>query len=274
MMLKTLDALWHGQLKQPYRLAKTYDHGTGTAVVLLHGLGRSGKVWQIVTKLLAANSDKCRVVVFDLLGFGASPKPDRLQYTVDDQAAAVIHQLAKLRWSKPVILVGHSMGSLVAVRVARLRPDLVLHVVLYEMPLYEGLPEKWRYKARINVYFRFYEWVTRQNPSFSDVKKRLHERIATRVVGTDITADTWEPFIRSLKNTIMIQTAASDLPKLPMPADIIYGSRDMLVIRGKVREVLGLDSSLVTLHTIRESHVISPQASKFIVDRITTVLNK
>ncbi len=69
----------------------------------------------------------------------------------------------------------------------------------------------------------------------------------------------------------MQQTASQDLPTLQMPVDIIYGSRDMLVIRGKVVETLGLNSDLVTTHTIRERHILSKQASLFIVERIVNV---
>ncbi len=271
-MQKWFDKVWHGKLKRPYRLASTYDVGQGPGVVLLHGLGRSGRVWQKVTELLEADELSCRVVVYDLLGFGASPKPDRIDYTVDDQAQAVIARLEKLHGSKPVAIVGHSMGCLVAVRVAKLRPDLVRHLVLYEMPLYDGLPQKWRYQARINAYFRLYEWISRQNPTFDAAKQRYQQRITAKVVGADLTASSWQPYVKSLKNTIMKQTAAQDLPTLPMPADIIYGSRDMLVIRGKVQQTLGLDSKLVTLHTIKERHVISPAASTFIVSRIKVAM--
>ncbi|MBC7707597.1 alpha/beta hydrolase [Polaromonas sp.] len=272
MMQKWFDEFWHGRLGRPYPLAKTYDTGNGPAVVLLHGLGRSGVVWQEVTRLLAADRVSCRAVVYDLLGFGASPKPTRINYTVDDQALAVIAQISKLRGSKPVILVGHSMGCLVSVRVAKLRPDLVRHLVLYEMPMYEGLPEKWRYRTRINLYFRLYDWISRQNPSFDELNKRFKDKISDKIVGAELTTDTWQPFVKSLKNTIMTQSADEDLPTLTTPADIIYGSRDLLVIRGKVHEALGLDSKLVTLHTIKERHVISLQASRFIVDRVVNAL--
>lgn len=272
-MQRWIDSFWHGQLKQPYDLAKTYDSGSGSAIVMLHGIGRSAEVWRHLTRLLKVREVKCRVVAYDLLGFGRSPKPDRINYTVDDQATAVIASLKRLpKSAKPIIIVGHSMGCLVAVRVAKRRPDLVRHLVLYEMPIYEGLPEKWRYQARINIYFRFYEWVIRQNPSFEEASQKFKERIAGKVAGSELTRETWQPFIKSLQNTIMKQTAAQDLPTLTMPADIIYGSRDLLVIRGKVHEVLGLDSKLVTFHTIKERHVLSPSASKFIAERIKYAL--
>lgn len=273
-MTEFFDRFWHGRLRQPYQLAKTHDFGTGQGIVLLHGIGRSGQVWQEVTKLLESNKVACRVISYDLLGFGSSPKPASIKYDVDDHAKAVINQINKLKGSKPVVLVGHSMGSLVAVRVAKLRPDLVKHLVLYEMPLYKGLPTSWHYRTRINLYFRLYDWITKQNPSFEDVQKRLSERLTTKIVGTDITADTWQPFIKSLKNTIMSQTADEDLPTLNVPADIIYGSRDMLVIKGKVIDTLGLNSDLVTTHTIRERHIISKRSSAFIVGRIISAINR
>ena len=268
MMQNWFNTLWYVRLKRPYILAKNYDQGSGPGIVLLHGIGRTGNVWKRVTELLQVGAPGSRVVAFDLLGFGNSPKPDHLQYDIDDHAAAVIASIKKARIQKPVVLVGHSMGSLVAVRVARLQPDLVRHLVLYEMPLYEGLPKKWHYKTRINTYFKLYNWIARQNPTFDEVENQVKQRLTQRIVGADLNKESWQPYIKSLKNTIMDQTADEDLPLLSMPADIIYGSRDLFVIRGKVQQSLGLDSKLVTLHTIKERHVISEQASSFIVERI------
>ena len=267
-----IDELWHRRLKQPYRLAKTHDQGTGSGVVLLHGIGRSGQVWQAVCDLMTDNSPPCRVIAYDLLGFGRSPKPQWMSYSVDDHANAVITEIKRLHGSLPVVLVGHSMGCLVAVRVASLRPDLVKHLVLYEMPLYEGLPDKWRYKARINTYYQFYDWIIKQNPTFDDTDKRFKQRIMTRIVGSELTRESWRPFVKSLKNTIMVQSTAHDLPLLTMPADIIYGNRDMFVIKGTVQKTLGLDSKMVTLHTISERHVLSLQASNFVSLRVKAAL--
>ena len=271
-MQKWLSDIWHRRFKRPYQLAKNYDHGSGVGVVLLHGIGRTGKVWQRVTQQLQTQTPQARVIAFDLLGFGASPKPDQLAYTVDDHAAAVIASLRQSKIQTPVVLVGHSMGCLVAVRVARLRPDLVKHLVLFEMPLYEGLPTKWHYRTRINAYFKLYDWIARQNPTFDEVESQVTQRLTRRIVGADLNKESWQPYIKSLKNTIMDQTADEDLPLLLMPADIIYGSRDLFVIRGKVQQTLGLDSKLVTLHTIKERHTISEQASSFIVKRIVQTL--
>lgn len=264
------EQFWHKQLGRPYALHKPVDAGRGQTVVLLHGIGRSSTVWQPLVSRLQKHP--YRVVTFDLLGFGNSPKPDWLQYDIDDHAKAVIASIERLRGAKPVVLVGHSLGSLVALRVGRLRPDLVRHLVLYEMPLYEGLPEKRRYTARLAVYRTFYEWAIKQQPTFGQAKKRFSERVALRVVGSELTPETWQPFIKSLEHSILKQTAANDIKNIKQAADVIYGSRDMFVIRGKVATIFGSDVTNITAHTIKARHAISPQAAKFLAERIDAAL--
>jgi pimeloyl-ACP methyl ester carboxylesterase len=249
-------------------LARTIDEGQGAPIVLLHGIGRTGRVWRHVVELLRSSPYPCRVVAFDLLGFGASPKPDWVAYGVDDHAQAVIASLERLKAGEPMVLVGHSMGCLVAVRVARLRPDLVRNLILFEMPLYEGLPEKRRYRLRLNLYFRFYQRLMRYEPTFNPENARLAERLANRIVGFQVAADSWQPFVKSLQNTIMTQSAADDIKHLSMPMEVIYGTLDMLVIRGQPQQIFGVDSDSITAHTIRARHSISMKSSRFLVERV------
>lgn len=271
MMSRLLDWLWHRGLNRPYLLSRTVDEGQGDLVVLLHGIGRTGQVWRRVIKLLEPL--QVRVVAFDLLGFGDSPKPDWPDYDSDDHARSVIASLEKLKsGGGPAVLVGHSMGCLVAVRVARLRPDLVRHLVLYEMPLYKGLPEKWRYRLRLNLYARLYRRITLYRPAFDAETAKLTERLARRVIGFEVQPDTWQPFVKSLEHTIMNQTAADDIKQLDMPMDAIYGTYDMFVIRGRRQQIFGQDMANVTAHTIRERHTISQRASRFIVERVAAAL--
>lgn len=266
-----LDRFWHRFLRRPYRLAKRTDTGNGHPVVLLHGIGRSAEVWQpLATRL---QDEPFRLVAFDLLGFGDSPKPIWPSYNIDTHAQAVIANIKNQHFDQPVLLVGHSLGALVALRVARLRPDLVKHAILYEMPLYDGLPEKRRYKARLRIYFAFYQWALKQEPTFGEAKKRFSERLATKVVGVELTPETWQPFIKTLENSIMTQTAASDIRVLRMPAEVIYGSRDMVVIRGKVASIFGSDAPNITAHTIKARHRITKVTANFLAERLEAAAN-
>jgi pimeloyl-ACP methyl ester carboxylesterase len=261
-----LDDFWHRKLGRPYRLKRTIDGGAGTPVVLLHGIGRSGLVWHNVVE--GMKDKPYRVVAFDLLGFGGSPKPDWPEYNVDDHAGAVIASLEKLRLGQPAVLVGHSMGALVAARVARLRPDIVRHLVLYEMPLYEGLPNKRSYRLRLNLYYRIARKIIDYKPVFNAANVRRVQKTARKIAGFGLTEASWQPFVKSLQNTIMKQTAADDIKNLKMPMDVIYGRLDMLVIRGKPELIFGKDNTNITAHTIRARHEITVSASRFLIERI------
>ena len=59
-----------------------------------------------------------------------------------------------------------------------------------------------------------------------------------------------------------------------MPADVIYGSRDMIVIRGKVKAIFGEDNPLLTGHTIRARHRITKQTARFVAERLHTAVNE
>lgn len=106
-------------------LASDGRSGTDPVFLLVHGLGGRWEHWSENVPELAEHG---RVVAIDLPGFGRSGKP-RSGYSVDgfaDVVAGLVRQLGL----PPVVVVGHSLGGLVAVRVAHRHPDLVDRVVL------------------------------------------------------------------------------------------------------------------------------------------------
>jgi pimeloyl-ACP methyl ester carboxylesterase len=100
--------------------------GNGRVVVLLHGRNFPSSYWAPVIKTL--NDAGYRVVVPDQIGFGKSSKPyGELHF--DTLARNTIALLDHLQIPKADI-VAHSMGGMVAVRIARAYPDRVNHLVL------------------------------------------------------------------------------------------------------------------------------------------------
>ncbi|MFH8336557.1 alpha/beta fold hydrolase [Streptomyces sp. AM6-12] len=91
-----------------------------TALVLLHGAGRGGRAWRCQP---AALSDDVHVVAPDLPGFGGTPGPFGLPAAVESMAEIA-------RGLRPVHLCGHSIGAIVAARVAAENPDLVARLIL------------------------------------------------------------------------------------------------------------------------------------------------
>ena len=101
------------------------DIGSGPAILLVHGLGGS---WQWWLKNLPDLATHARVIAVDLAGFGDSELT-----TSDDPYAGQITMLTGLLdvlGIQDTIVVGHSMGGLVAVKLAAEYPDRVRGLLL------------------------------------------------------------------------------------------------------------------------------------------------
>lgn len=96
--------------------------GEGASVVLLHGGLWDARMWDDQFEPLA---ERCRVVRYDLRGYGRSDRPEAKYSHSDDLEALLIH-LDIPR----AALVGHSMGAAVAVDFALEYPDRVDALVL------------------------------------------------------------------------------------------------------------------------------------------------
>lgn len=99
--------------------------GSGPPLVLVHGLGGAASNFLRIAPALAARR---RVVVPDLPGHGRSA-PLAEAASLDPFAEAVL-AAAEAEAAVPAPWVGHSLGGLVALRAAVLRPDAVTGVVL------------------------------------------------------------------------------------------------------------------------------------------------
>lgn len=95
-------------------------------VLLLHGKNFNGYYWKDVIAGLKAKG--FRVIVPDQLGWGKSDKPN-LHYSFHLLAANTKALLDSLKITK-VIVVGHSMGGMLASRFALLYPKMVEKLVL------------------------------------------------------------------------------------------------------------------------------------------------
>lgn len=103
------------------------DRGTGTPVVLLHGWSLSHEVWAPQVELLSAVGH--RVVAIDLRGHGGSVCASDSDYGLPRLTDDVLAVLDTLELEQAVI-VGWSLGGLVALRLAAIAPERSLRVVL------------------------------------------------------------------------------------------------------------------------------------------------
>jgi pimeloyl-ACP methyl ester carboxylesterase len=102
-------------------------------LVLIHGLAGSIRQWDSLVPRLAR---RYRVIRIDLLGHGGSDKP-REGYAPEAQARRIGGLLDKRRIRR-VLVVGHSLGGMIAVALAERRPHLVRGLVTIGTPARSG----------------------------------------------------------------------------------------------------------------------------------------
>ena len=117
-------------LDLPWGRLNVWRSGAGPPVVALHGLGGSGRYWAGLVPLVRGD----RSLAFpDLAGFGLSDKP-RLRYHRHfhlENLEALIDSLGSL---EPVVIVGHSVGGVLAALWAARHPGRVGALALISVP--------------------------------------------------------------------------------------------------------------------------------------------
>jgi len=211
------------------------DRGAGPPVVLLHGLGNNYRSWTYVLEKL--DDTKNRVIALDLLGFGDAPKPAGILYTTDDHAAAVIGTLDRL------VLLGSPVFR---------------KITLKKNPL--------RFWERESSYLGIFRLISEQ-PDVTITAAEGLDTVAPMVKGMEITEETWPAFKKSLEHVIMQTTGYTDLEKLTLPTELVYGKLDAFVISRNLRAV-ARHNRWLTYSTLLGPHEISPLQGQKIADLI------
>ncbi len=114
------------------------DHGgtpDGPTVVLVHGLGGSHLNWELLAPLL---TDRARVLAVDLPGFGRTEPLGRSAAVPAN--VAVLDGFLRAVAGPGVVLVGNSMGGMVALLAAARSPESVARLVLVDPALPAPVP--------------------------------------------------------------------------------------------------------------------------------------
>jgi pimeloyl-ACP methyl ester carboxylesterase len=103
------------------------EQPNGRTVVLLHGKNFCGATWERTIATLAGAG--YRVIAPDQIGFCKSTKPDRYQYTFQ-QLATNTRLMLEARGVTRAVILGHSMGGMLAARFALMFPDVAERLVM------------------------------------------------------------------------------------------------------------------------------------------------
>lgn len=204
----------------------------GRTALLLHGKNFCGATWEATINRLGAEG--WRVVVPDQIGFCKSSKPAGYQYSFDQLAANTGALLASLGIPE-VTVIGHSMGGMLAARLALQAPDRVERLVLVN-PI--GL-EDWRAKgvpyATIDTLFEGQRATTAE--SIRAYQERYYyptgwqarydrwvEMAAGPLRGEG--AETWAWAQARTDEMVHAQPVVHDLPRLAVPTVLMIGELD------------------------------------------------
>ena len=102
--------------------------GQGMPVVFLHGWALAQHTFRDVIETIAAQG--CRVIAPSMPGFGGSADLPADEFSISGYAAWVIALLDALEVDEPVVVVGHSFGGGVAIRLAHDHPERTRSLVL------------------------------------------------------------------------------------------------------------------------------------------------
>jgi pimeloyl-ACP methyl ester carboxylesterase len=108
-----------------------------SGIVLVHGGAAHARWWDHIAPLLARGR---RVVALDLSGHGDSGR--REAYNLDSWAHEVLAVASAAGITGPPIVIGHSMGGFVALRVAGLYGTQIEGVVVIDSPVRDITPEE------------------------------------------------------------------------------------------------------------------------------------
>lgn len=203
--------------------------GAGRDLVLLHGWGMHGGVWDPVKALLAKHF---RLHIIDMPAFGysanAMPSPYTMQILVEQMAEVV---------PKKIHLCGWSFGGQVAMQWAKQRPEQLETLILVSTtPRYLNTPD-WSNGIEEQIFNRFAYGIQ------SDYQPAMTRFLALQAQGGDDTLTTVRELKRHFFQRQPPSVAAlaaglallqdndlrSDVPGIRAPTIIFHGARDRVV---------------------------------------------
>lgn len=265
------DRILHRWLRIPYALNVRHNRKPKkprATVLFIHGIGNSGEAWREVIDRLPKD---IRIITIDLLGFGDSPRPTWAIYNAKTQANAVLATYLKLRITSQVIVVGHSLGALVAIEMAKRYPLLINSLILCSPPLYNTGDTKTSILPKSDRLLR---------KMYQSAKKRPEEFVRLsafamkyRLVNKsfNVTSENVDSYMAALEAAIINQTSYDDAYRLKTPAHIIKGTLDPFVVSRNLKRLVKANdnitmSSAISGHEVRGLFI--PAVVKAIDERL------
>lgn len=236
--------------------------------VLIHGIGGTFHTWdQVVAKM----PEDVRIIGIDLLGFGKSPKPGWATYNAKTQARSLGVTLLKMATLQRPIIVGHSLGSLVAIETAKRYPFIPSRLVLCSPPFYK--PEATgEFAKSADDMLRMLYRTAKKYPKQLEQLSALAVKLGLANSALNITSDNITSYMAALESSIINQTSMQDVAKLRLPIDIFYGRFDPVVIKKHI-VAIEKNQSNVAARKLNTAHEITGGYVDVVAKHLTELAN-
>ncbi|MEP7135671.1 MAG: alpha/beta hydrolase [Chloroflexota bacterium] len=213
--------------------ANFIQHGTGTPVILVHGLAASLHDWDELIPELTTNGYSAYAL--DILGHGDSPKPNSRAYQMEWMFEHFMHWMRSLHLTEPAIIVGHSLGGYIALeyarRVSAWTRGLILVDPFYsisQLPLF--LRRTYRHPTLSGfVASRLPEWIFRIVVDVTSMSMG-HSKGALHALPENIRAQTALDYTRTAAGVYNLPNVISDLteylPHISASTLVVWGEHD------------------------------------------------
>lgn len=218
---------------QPLEMAHMVLRGDASHpwVTLLHGKNFNGAYWEQTARWL--HDQGFNVLIPDQIGFGKSSKPHTYQYSFAALASNTRDLMSELGISQSIV-VGHSMGGMLASRFALLFPDVTEKLILVN-PI--GLENYLQFVEYRDVGFFFENQkkasaekirAYQQKNYYDGVWKERYEKMTYPLIGwiQGPDADRIARVSALTYDMIFTQPVVTEFQDLRVPVALILGTRD------------------------------------------------
>ena len=222
------------QLKMAY-MDVVPANPNGKTLLLLHGKNFNAAYWEETIEALTKKG--FRVIAPDQIGFGKSTKPEHYQYSFNQLAANTKAILDELKINK-VIVLGHSMGGMVASRFALSYPELTEKLIL-ENPI--GLEDYKLFSSYQTVDTSYKEELKKNFESYKSYQLKFYynnkwlpkyDRWLNLLAGWTLHKDypivAWNAALTS--DMVFTQPVVYEFKNIKCPTLLIIGTRDRTAI--------------------------------------------
>ncbi|MGZ8804527.1 MAG: alpha/beta fold hydrolase [Microbacterium sp.] len=194
--------------------------------VMIHGIGMGRSIFadlvaQLTEPLTAHDDDTTRAmppaytIALDLPGYGEAPEPRRV--LTMERTADLVAEFLRSRALGPCVIIGHSMGTQIAVEIAARHPEVVERVVLIAPTVNR------RERTAVQQALRLAQDLALESPRVIFIGAREYVRAGPR--------------LRAKLRAMLVHRPEETYPRVAVPALVLRGETDYVCPRAWCRFV-------------------------------------